>query len=109
MGIWLIAARALARRLIGSAAGRVLVGGTGRRAITGAVVGTAGAGIAADLIGDDGDGGVGGGRGFLGFARRRRRRRALTQSDRNDIAFISATLGAPAGKQFAMIIASRVS
>jgi len=40
---------------------------------------------------------------------RRRRRRALTQSDRNDIAFISATLGAPAGKQFAMIIASRVS
>ncbi len=47
-----------------------------------------------------------GGRG--GGVRRRRRRRALTQSDRNDIAFITATLGSTAGKQFAMIIASRV-
>lgn len=44
-----------------------------------------------------------------GGARRRRRRRALTQSDRNDIAFISATLGAPAGQKFALIIASRIS
>jgi len=39
---------------------------------------------------------------------RRRRRRALTQGDKADIAFIVATLGAPAGKSFAMIIAAKV-
>lgn len=38
---------------------------------------------------------------------RRRRRRALTASDKADIAFISGTLGKPAGKDFAMIVAAR--
>lgn len=58
-----------------------------------------GAGAAGFALGDLGD----------QVPRRRRRRRALTMSDRNDIAFIAATLGAPAGKQFALIIASRAS
>ena len=39
--------------------------------------------------------------------KRRRRRRALTASDRADIAFIESVLGKPAGKSFAMIIATR--
>ena len=39
--------------------------------------------------------------------KRRRRRRALTASDRADIAFIESILGKPAGKSFAMIIATR--
>jgi len=49
------------------------------------------------------------GGGFLGLGgegrpRRRRRRRALTASDRADIAFISGTLGAKAGKDFAVTL-----
>lgn len=40
--------------------------------------------------------------------KRRRRRRVLTSNDRADISFITATLGAPAGKAFAMIVAARV-
>ena len=40
---------------------------------------------------------------------RRRRRRALTQSDKNDIAFMSATLGDTAARKFALIIAARVA
>lgn len=40
---------------------------------------------------------------------RRRRRRALTQSDKNDIAFIAATLGDTAARKFALIIAARVA
>jgi len=32
----------------------------------------------------------------------------LTSNDRADISFITATLGAPAGKAFAMIVAARV-
>jgi len=113
MGAWLVAARALAQRLIRTAGGRALVGGSGRRAITGGVLGTTAAGVGGGLLGGGDDGG---GEGAMtpyswhyGLHPRKRRRRALTQSDRNDIAFISATLGAPAGKQFAMIIASRVS
>ncbi len=39
--------------------------------------------------------------------RRRRRRRALTASDRADIAFLAGILGKPAGKDLAIIIASR--
>ncbi len=39
--------------------------------------------------------------------KRRRRRRALTASDKADIAFISGTLGKPAGRDFAMIVAAR--
>jgi len=40
--------------------------------------------------------------------RRRRRRRALTQSDRDDISFISATLGEGTGRKFALVLASRM-
>jgi len=39
--------------------------------------------------------------------KRRRRRRALTQGDRDDIAFITGMLGSPAGKQFALTLAGR--
>lgn len=42
-----------------------------------------------------------------GKPKRRRRRRALTASDKADIAFISGTLGKPAGRDFAMIVAAR--
>jgi len=55
-----------------------------------------------------------GGSGFGDFTfggdggkRRRRRRRALTASDKADIAFISGTLGKPAGRDFAMVVAAR--
>lgn len=58
-------------------------------------------------------GGLGG--GILGSAfgggddrpRRRRRKRVLTQSDRSDIAFIKATIGGPAARDFAAIVAAR--
>jgi len=39
--------------------------------------------------------------------KRRRRRRALTQSDRNDIAFIAATIGKSAAGSFAVQLATR--
>lgn len=42
-----------------------------------------------------------------GRGKRHRRRRALTQGDRDDIAFITGMLGAPAGKQFALTLAGR--
>jgi len=52
--------------------------------------------------------------GILGFGgdeeevkKRRRRRRALTQSDRNDIAFIAATIGKAAAGSFAVQLATR--
>ena len=48
----------------------------------------------------------GGGGGDKG-PRRRRRKRILTSGDRSDIAFVVATLGSPAGKSFALIIAAR--
>lgn len=44
-----------------------------------------------------------------GFRHRHRRRRALTQSDKNDIAFMSATLGDTAARKFALIIAARLA
>jgi len=67
----------------------------------------AGAGLAAggvgipgvDLFGEDGE--------LIDRPRRRRRRRALTASDRADIAFITGLLGAGAGKNFALTIATR--
>jgi len=69
-----------------------------RRLGPGALAGVAGAGLGEFAFGGDGD----------GLPRRRRRRRVLTANDRADISFITATLGAPAGKAFAMIVAARV-
>lgn len=82
----MLALLAMARSVLGFGAGR-----TGL-----ALLGTA----AALDIGPFGDGGGGG-------PRRRRRRRALTASDKADIAFVSGTLGKPAGRDFAMIVAAR--
>lgn len=44
---------------------------------------------------------------FAKKGKRHRRRRALTQGDRDDIAFITGMLGGPAGKQFALTLAGR--
>lgn len=89
MPAWILSALSLLR---GAAIGtpfRALATGTG----VGALV--SGAGIpGVDLFPD-------------GKPRRRRRRRALTASDRADIGFITGLLGAPAGKAFALTIASR--
>jgi len=92
MAAWLIAALNMLRSLA--------VGTPTRALITG---GTAGAGAAGGLF------------DFLPFIgdgeeekkRRRRRRRALTQSDRNDIAFIAATIGKAAAGSFAVQLATR--
>jgi len=93
MPVWLVSALAL---LAGLSRGGV--SSLARR------VGPTALGVGGGVVGAEALGGL-----FGGDDRplRRRRRRALTQSDRNDIAFITATLGAPAGKQFAMIIASQ--
>lgn len=76
----------------------LLFGSPIRAALTGATVGTLASGSPGlpgiDLFPD-------------GAPRRRRRRRALTASDRADIAFIAGILGKPAGKDLAVIIASR--
>jgi len=90
---------ALATRAIAQVGGRVGIGGLLRRSAVPLLAGAAGA-VGGDLL-FGGDGGVGG-------PRRRRRRRVLTSNDRADISFITATLGAPAGKAFAMIVAARV-
>ncbi len=85
-------ARAALRRLGGSggiAAGARTLG-----------IGVGGGALGAGLFG--------GGGGDDGRPRRRRRKRVLTANDRADISFITATLGAPAGKAFAMIVAARV-
>jgi len=76
-----------------------LLGGAARRLALPAAAGVAGSALA------DPRGGLfpdifGGGE----RPRRRRRRRALTASDRADIAFISGTLGAKAGKDFAVTL-----
>ena len=91
MPAWLAAALALAR-----AAG------------IGAAV-TGGAIVAEDLIsgGESTNGFIPGFSLFGGKKKRRRRRRALTASDRADIAFITGLLGAGAGKNFAITIATR--
>jgi len=52
-----------------------------------------------------------GGLSFVGGRmkhKRHRRRRALTQGDRDDIAFIAGMLGPGAGKQFALTLAGRI-
>jgi len=94
MAAWLISALALARGLVPRAAPAL------RRAAlpaAAAVAGTVGGGL---LLGD-GDG--------VNGPRRRRRRRVLTQSDKNDIAFMAATLGDAAARKFALIIAARMA
>lgn len=68
-----------------------------RGAVLPLAAGLGGAGLGDVLFGGDGE-----------RPRRRRRRRVLTSNDRADISFITATLGAPAGKAFAMIVAARV-
>ncbi len=51
---------------------------------------------------------IGAGDGILGFPhkRRRRRRRALTHQDKDDIAFLAATVGEPTARKFALLLAS---
>lgn len=87
----------LAAAAIRAVGGRGL-GTVARRAAVPIGAGIAGAGIGELVFGGDGD----------DRPRRRRRRRVLTSNDRADISFITATLGAPAGKAFAMIVAARV-
>lgn len=84
---------------------RLLFGTPGRAALTGAGAAT----LVPDIPGIPGLGGLGQFLGADGRPRRRRRRRALTASDRADIAFITGILGAPAGKQFALLIATRTA
>ncbi len=79
------------RALAGGVGGRVV-----RRAAGPLAAGVGGSLLGGALFGDD------------DRPRRRRRRRVLTSNDRADISFITATLGAPAGKAFAMIVAARV-
>lgn len=83
MATWLLSAFSLLRSL---------AIGTPVRAIGTGV----GAGILGGSILDDDD-----------RPRRRRRRRALTQADRNDIAFIAATISKTAAGSFAVQLATR--
>jgi len=80
------------------------------RLLTGGAVVSAGAGAIEAATGIDVPflGSRGGVVGADGRLRRRRRRRALTQSDRDDIAFIAATLGDTTGRKFALVLASRM-
>jgi len=85
----------LAARMMAAVSGRG-AGALVRRAAVPVGAGIAGAGLGELFFGGD------------AAPRRRRRRRVLTANDRADISFITATLGAPAGKAFAMIVAARV-
>jgi len=87
--------QAMARALLSRIGGRQALA-TGARQLGIAGAGAAG-GVALSGLFDGGD----------GRPRRRRRRRVLTANDRADISFITATLGAPAGKAFSMIVAAR--
>ncbi len=93
MAAWLVSALSLLRSGLGF----------GLRTARSPVALGAGGGFAASQLVDGGlsipSFGFGGDR-----PRRRRRRRALTASDRADIAFISGTLGAKAGKDFAVTL-----
>ncbi len=90
MPAWLLSAVGLLRN--------TLFGTRLRTAIT---AGSAGLGLpdAGSIFGFGGDDGE--------RVRRRRRKRALTQSDRNDIAFIAATIGKAAAGSFAVQLATR--
>ncbi len=83
----------LARSVLAAAAGGAAFAGA-QQALTGDVGPLIGGGAGLRFFGD-------------GKHRRRRRRRALTASDKADIAFISGTLGKPAGRDFAMVVAAR--
>jgi len=90
MAAWLISALQMLRGLV---AGTPL-----RAGVSGITAGSLGAFDFLPFIGDGGD---------EDKKRRRRRRRALTQSDRNDIAFIAATIGKAAAGSFAVQLATR--
>ncbi len=90
---WLIAAIALIR----SGGVRLLGGLGGRRGVV--------TGATALALPDPFN--IFGGGDDVERVRRRRRRRALTQSDRNDIAFIAATIGKAAAGSFAVQLATR--
>lgn len=81
------------------------------RSVLAALTGRAGLALTAGAAAADLGPFAGGGGPFGLFGddkpRRRRRRRALTASDKADIAFISGTLGKPAGRDFAMVVAAR--
>jgi len=83
----------LARSVLAAAAGGAAFAGA-QQALTGEVGPDLGGFAGLRFLGD-------------GKHRRRRRRRALTASDKADIAFISGTLGKPAGRDFAMVVAAR--
>ena len=95
MAPWLLAAL----RMLGAAAGFGVGAELAERALDRDVQGTFASTPSGGFLG------LGG--GADGGGRRRRRRRALTQGDRDDIAFITGMLGAPAGKQFALTLAGR--
>lgn len=85
-----------------------------RSAAFGTRLRTAGTAVTAGALLPFGPGGGSRALDFLPFVgdgedrvRRRRRRRALTQSDRNDIAFIAATIGKAAAGSFAVQLATR--
>ena len=92
MAAWLIAALQMLRGLA--------VGTPLRAGATGTFAGLGLSGGAFDFLPFIGD-------GDEEKKRRRRRRRALTQSDRNDIAFIAATIGKAAAGSFAVQLATR--
>lgn len=87
---------------------RLLFGSPTRAALTGATAASLAPGFLPDLPGLGPLGDFFGGDGAQ-RPRRRRRRRALTASDRADIAFLTGILGRPAGKELAVIIASRTT
>ena len=68
----------------------------GRRAVVGGTVAGVGGSLVGNLFGRRDD-----------RPRRRRRKRVLTQSDREDIAFIKATIGNAGARDFAAIVAAR--
>lgn len=82
----------VATRLIGSRGAQLAVAGVGGATLAGGGLGIPGV----DLF-PDGD----------RPGRRRRRRRALSQGDRDDIAFIAATISNVAAGKFAVMLATR--
>jgi len=105
MPVWIIQALGTLARAFGSRG--AIAGGT---ALAGAsALGIGGGGIpflpaAFDPLEPGGFSIVG---GVKALKVRRRRKRALTQSDRNDIAFIAATISKAAAGTFAVQLASR--